>query len=140
MRPEAGYDAPAGSTVLVVEDDPRIASFLTRALKLWGLRAEWVMTGAEALDRIERGGIDVQILDLGLPDCDGLDVLRELRNRGQAVPVIVITARSNPEDRTAALALGACDFFRKPFPLADVREAVRRCVTEPAGLDQRRLP
>ncbi len=127
MRPEAA----GGSTVLVVEDDPRIAAFLTKALNLWGLRAEWVMTGAEALARIERGGVAVQILDLGLPDCDGLDVLRELRDRGISVPAIVITARSNPEDRTVALTLGARDFFRKPFPLADVRSAVHGCMEQP---------
>ncbi len=115
-------------TVLVVEDDPRIASFLTKALNLWGYAVEWVVTGTEALARIERGGVDAQILDLGLPDRDGLNVLSELRDRGRAVPVIIITARSNPEDRTAAFAMGASDFFRKPFPLADIRSALQRCL------------
>lgn len=116
-------------TVLVVEDDPRIASFLTRALNLWGYAVEWVVTGAEALARIEQGGVDAQILDLGLPDRDGLNVLSELRDRGRAVPVIIITARSNSEDRTAAFAMGASDFFRKPFPLADIRSALQRCLS-----------
>ncbi len=122
----------AQPTVLVVEDDPRIAAFLTKALSLWGYAAEWVVTGAQALARIERGGVDAQILDLGLPDCDGLDVLRELRDRGRAMPVIVITARSNPEDRKAAFAMGAQDFFRKPFPLADIQSALQRCVPRTA--------
>lgn len=83
--------------------------------------------------RIEQDRVDALILDLGLPDCDGLEVLGELRDRGQAVPVIVITARSNPEDRTIALARGASEFFRKPFPLADIRSALQRRVAHTVG-------
>lgn len=117
--------APKPTTVLVVEDDPKIASFVTKGLRAWGFHAEWVATGTEALARIEQGGVDVQILDLGLPDIDGLEVLRTLRKQGVMLPVIVITARSDPADRTVAIGLGVTEFFRKPFPLADLLGAVR---------------
>jgi two-component system response regulator QseB len=82
----------------------------------------------DAIARIEAGGVDLLLLDLGLPDIDGLDVLRVLRTRGLAVPVIVITARSDPRDREAALELGARAYLTKPFAWAGVWAAVRRCL------------
>ena len=65
--------------VLVVEDDPKIAAMLAKGLRVKGLQVETVGLGSEAVARIDEGGIDIQLLDLGLPDMDGLDVLRKLR-------------------------------------------------------------
>jgi DNA-binding response OmpR family regulator len=121
------------ATVLLVEDDPRIASFVTRALATLGLECEWVQTGEEALARIGQGGIDLQILDLGLPDMDGLDVLRQLRGNGSNLPVVVVTARSDLQDRATAFDLGVTGYLRKPFPLSELLGLVRASVSpEPA--------
>jgi CheY-like chemotaxis protein len=67
-------------------------------------QTEWVTTGQQALDRIHAGGVDLQLLDLGLPDIDGLDVLSRLRVDGVSVPVVVVTSRSDPKDRATASA------------------------------------
>lgn len=113
--------------VLLVEDDPRIASFMTKGLRAKGYEVEWVTTGAAGISRLEAGGVDVHLLDLGLPDVDGLDVLRALRERGVDVPVIVITARTDPRDREEAAALGAARYLTKPFALADLLSALQDC-------------
>jgi two-component system response regulator QseB len=122
--------AAAGATILVVEDDPRIASFLVKGLRIAGYTVIWVTTGADALARLEEGGIDLELLDLGLPDIDGLEVLRQARERGFAVPAIVVTARTDPRDRTSAFDLGVKAYLTKPFPRAELLDAVR------AALDQ----
>lgn len=112
-------------TVLLVEDDPLIASFVVKALGKWGYDAEWVVKGQDALARVAEGGVDLQLLDLGLPDIDGLEVLRTLRERGSGVPVIVVTSRTDPKDKATALALGVDDYLMKPFALTALLEAVR---------------
>jgi two-component system response regulator QseB len=116
----------AGAGLLIVEDDPRIAAVLVKGLAKQGHNAESVSTGSDALARIEAGGVDLLLLDLGLPDIDGLDVLRVLRDRGISLPAIVITSRSDPRDRAAALDLGVRDYIMKPFAWSDVWAAVDR--------------
>ena len=71
------------------------------------------------------GGVAVQVLDLGLPDMDGLDVLRALRERGDDVPVIIVTARNDVRDRETAMRLGIVAYLRKPFALRELLDAVR---------------
>ncbi|GAB2848267.1 response regulator transcription factor [Lentzea nigeriaca] len=105
--------------VLLVEDDEPIAESLTRGLSRYGFEVRWVRTGAEALDA---GDFALVLVDLGLPDMDGLDVCRELRARGD-VPIIVISARSDEVDRVVGLEIGADDYVTKPF---GVREVVAR--------------
>jgi DNA-binding response OmpR family regulator len=122
---ERGGGGPAPATVLLLEDDPKIASFLSKGLRREGLGFEWYSSGMEALARMDRGGIDVLLLDLGLPDIDGLEVLRVLRDRGMVLPVIVITGRSDPRDRAVALSLGVVAYLTKPFAWADLLGAVR---------------
>jgi DNA-binding response OmpR family regulator len=117
-----------GVGLLIIEDDPRIASVLAKGLGKQGFESESVATGSEAIARIEAGGIDLLLLDLGLPDIDGLEVLRVLRERGVAMPVIVITSRTDPRDRATALELGVREYLTKPFAWADVWAAVRRCI------------
>jgi DNA-binding response OmpR family regulator len=116
------------TNLLIVEDDPRIAAVLAKGLQMQGFTAECVVTGAEALGRVDAGRIDLMLLDLGLPDIDGLQVLHELHNRNSTVPVIVITARTDPRDRASALDLGARSYLTKPFAWADVWAAVRGCL------------
>jgi len=104
--------------LLLVEDDPRIATFLLRALKGRGHAVEAVATGAEALVRATRHeALDLVVLDLGLPDMDGLDVLQRLRAAGVRAPVVVLTAREEEDDRETALARGAEAYLVKPVPL-----------------------
>lgn len=124
---------PDAPIVLIVEDDPRIADFMRRGLRASGFAVEWVETGNEALERILAGGIAVQILDLGLPDIDGLILLSELKQRGGSVPTVVVTARSDPRYRIEALALGATTYITKPFAWADLLKAVKSAVA--AGID-----
>jgi DNA-binding response OmpR family regulator len=119
----------AAASLLIVEDDPRIAAVLAKGLGKRGFESESVASGSEAIARVREGGIGLLLLDLGLPDIDGLDVLRMLRDRGNDLPVIVITSRTDPRDRAAALELGVSEYLTKPFAWADVWAAVGRCLT-----------
>jgi two-component system copper resistance phosphate regulon response regulator CusR len=111
--------------VLIVEDDARIADFMRRGLRASGFEVEWVTTAYEARHRIVSGGIAVQVLDLGLPDMDGLTLLRELREAGASVTTVIVTARSDPRYRADAVALGVQTYLTKPFAWADLLAAVR---------------
>jgi two-component system, OmpR family, response regulator RegX3 len=136
-----GTSDPA--TVLLVEDDPKIASLLTKGLRRQGFLVEWVSTGEESLARLDMGGVDVLLLDLGLPDIDGLEVLREMRQRGMGVPVIVVTGRSDPRDRVIALSLGIRAYVTKPFAWADLLATVRAALDRaapPGPGDAREMP
>ncbi|MDG4773697.1 response regulator transcription factor [Solwaraspora sp. WMMD792] len=101
-------------TVLVVEDDREIRELLRRYLERAGLQAHTTHSGAEAVRLLDEGGIDLVVLDLGLPDVDGLDVLAAARADGD-VPTIVLTARSGVDDRIRGLQHGADDYVTKPF-------------------------
>jgi two-component system, OmpR family, KDP operon response regulator KdpE len=105
--------------IIVVEDDPLIAKFMTRTLAKRGYRTEAVTTGAEGLEHAASGRARLLLLDLGLPDMDGLEVLRELRRSGSDLRVVVVTSRSDPADRSIAEELGVSGYIVKPFPLAD---------------------
>jgi two-component system, OmpR family, response regulator len=116
--------------VLVVEDEDRIASFLMKGLKAEGYAVDRVATGEAALGHARDPSLDLMILDLGLPDIDGSEVLLRLRQSGADVPIIVLTARGDVDDRVAGLDLGADDYLAKPFAfdelLARVRARLRR--------------
>ncbi|MFD0372280.1 response regulator transcription factor [Streptomyces sp. NPDC059071] len=107
--------------ILLVEDDESVARSLRRGLIRFGFRIDWVATGHAAL--AADSTYDLVLLDLGLPDTDGLDVCRALHGRGDGVPIIVISARSDETDRVVGLELGADDYVSKPF---GVREVVAR--------------
>jgi DNA-binding response OmpR family regulator len=119
----------AAAGLLIVEDDPRIAAVLAKGLGKRGFESESVSTGSQAISRIQEGGIGLLLLDLGLPDIDGLDVLQRLRNGGCDLPVIVITSRTDPRDRASALEFGVSEYLTKPVAWADVWAAVGRCIT-----------
>ena len=105
--------------VLLIEDDDRVAGPLAEGLSRFGFTVDLARTGAEGL---AAGESDMVLLDLGLPDMDGLEVCRALRMRSQ-VPIIMITARSDEVDRVLGLEIGADDYVSKPF---GVRELIAR--------------
>lgn len=112
--------------LLVVEDEARIASFLRKGFTSRGYGVDCAATGNEALEHALDGtAYDVMLLDLGLPDLDGLEVLARLRARGWRIPVVVLTARA--EDRERSLALGVKDFLVKPVPFRELEARVRAC-------------
>jgi len=111
-------------TILVVEDETRIASFVRKGLEARGYEAETVATGGAALARVAHGGVALVILDLGLPDLDGIEVLQRLRRDGSRVPIIVLTAR-NAEDEIRELALPIDGYITKPFAFDHLAECVR---------------
>jgi DNA-binding response OmpR family regulator len=111
--------------LLVVEDEQRVASFLVKGLRANGYGVEWVSTGRDALRRAVDADICMVILDLGLPDLDGLEVLESLRKRGATVPVLVLSARGRVNDRVKGLDLGADDYLAKPFAFEELLARIR---------------
>jgi DNA-binding response OmpR family regulator len=111
--------------VLVVEDERDIAFPLVRTLEREGYDVAWVGTGREVLDVVGRAPADVVILDLSLPDMDGLDVCRSLRETGYDGAIIIVTARTGELDRVVGLDSGADDYLTKPFGLAELQARVR---------------
>ena len=120
--------------LLVVEDEERIALFLEKGLTAHGYAVEWASTGAEAL-RVGTGpDIALVILDLKLPDLDGLEVLAGLRERGVTVPVLILSARAQVTDRVRGLDLGADDYLAKPFAFEELLARLRvRLRSSPAA-------
>ncbi|MBK7649144.1 MAG: response regulator transcription factor [Betaproteobacteria bacterium] len=116
--------------ILLVEDDPMIGEALSVALKDAAYALDWVMDGEAADAALRNGEHQAVLLDLGLPRRDGLEVLRRLRQSGNTVPVIVITARDGIDDRIKGLDFGADDYLVKPFDvnelLARLRAVIRR--------------
>lgn len=123
------------TTVLIVEDEPRIAEFVARGLEVAGYTTILVEDGVEGLERALAGGIDLVLLDVGLPSMDGFEVLRALREHGSVIPVIMLTARSSTRDTVEGLEAGANDYVPKPFTfdvlLARVRSRLRESSTPP---------
>jgi DNA-binding response OmpR family regulator len=111
--------------ILIVEDESRIASFLVKGLGAQGHVATVVGTGAQALAHARAGDFDLMLLDLGLPDIDGHDVLVALRRFDRHTPVIVLTARDDVADTVAALDAGADDYLSKPFAFDELLARIR---------------
>ena len=116
--------------VLIVEDQHRLGQFLEKGLKEVAYTPKWVRTCADARDALADSPFDVIVLDLGLPDGDGIDLLRQWRQSGFNEPVLILSARDTVEDRIKGLDVGADDYLPKPFSfeelLARVRSLVRR--------------
>ncbi len=118
--------------VLLVEDTPDIALWLAAALRQSGLTVEIAANGAHALAQLMPGhGWDAVLLDLQLPDVDGLGVLEQLRQRGDTVPVLVLTARASVPDRVLGLNLGADDYLPKPFDLSELEARLQALLRRP---------
>jgi len=111
--------------ILIVEDESRIASFLVKGLGAQGHVATVVRTGAQALAHARAGDFDLMLLDLGLPDIDGHDLLVALRQFDRRTPVVVLTARDDVSDTVAALDAGADDYLSKPFAFDELLARIR---------------
>lgn len=119
--------------VLLVEDDRMIAQGLQTALRQDSYTVDWTADGRAAAAALHAAHFDLVLLDLGLPERDGLDVLRELRRRGDATPVIIVTARDDLQDRIAGLDAGADDYIVKPFDLDEVAARMRSVLRRAGG-------
>jgi two-component system catabolic regulation response regulator CreB len=123
--------------ILIVEDEPGIADTLQYALRTDGFEPHWVASGAEALAAAQRDAPALVLLDIGLPDLNGLQVFKQLRERHADVPVVFLTARSDEIDRVVGLELGADDYVAKPFSprelVARVRTILRRARRDEAA-------
>ncbi|MCU0260040.1 MAG: response regulator transcription factor [Ilumatobacteraceae bacterium] len=106
--------------ILLVEDDERISEPLVRVLRGEGFDVDLVTHGVEALERVDRQRPDLVLLDLTLPDIDGLDVCRKLRNDTPDLPIVMLTARAEEMDVIVGLNAGADDYVAKPFRLAEL--------------------
>jgi two-component system, OmpR family, response regulator TctD len=110
--------------ILLVEDDPELGDAVLRRLRRDGHAVDWQRDGRGADEVLQYQRYELVVLDIGLPRLDGFAVLRNLRGRGDRTPVLMLTARSNIEDRVDALDVGADDYLSKPF---DAREFDARC-------------
>ena len=119
--------------VLVVEDEEDIAFPLVRTLEREGYAVTWVEDGQAALDRLTSEQADVVILDLGLPDMDGLEVCRKAREAGYDGAIMIVTARAGELDRVVGLDYGADDYLAKPFGLAELQARVRALLRRTSG-------
>lgn len=125
------------SRFLIVEDEARIASFIARGLGAAGYTSQVEASGRYAVDLALSEEFDLVLLDVGLPDIDGFEVLAQIRGRGCDVPVIMLTARTAVADRVAGLEGGADDYMPKPFSLEELLARIRlrlRDVRQPEAL------
>ncbi|HEY6762885.1 MAG TPA: response regulator transcription factor [Baekduia sp.] len=130
-------DAPAGPVVLLVDDDPAIRRAVAAGLELEGFEVVSASGGRAALEAAARVTPAVILLDLSMPDLDGLEVLERLRAAGDQVPVCVLSARDEVDDRVAGLQAGADDYVVKPFALEEVVARLHALLRRrPAGIDE----
>ncbi len=127
---------PNQTYILIVEDDKQIRNFISYSLDTEGLRHETVGTGQGALSLLVSEPVDLMLLDLGLPDFDGMEVIRKVREWSE-MPIIVVSARDQDKEKATALDLGADDYLTKPFSatelLARIRVALRHLYRENAA-------
>jgi two-component system OmpR family response regulator/two-component system response regulator QseB len=119
--------------ILLVEDDLSLGEGIRTALRRGAFAVDWVQDGASGLLALRGGGFDLVVLDLGLPRMDGIEVIRQLRTTGDPVPVLVLSARERPADRTLGLDVGADDYLGKPFDTAELLARVRALIRRSAG-------
>lgn len=119
--------------LLLVEDDPMIGDSVRKGLRQDGFTVDWVRDGRSAEAALGDRVHDLVLLDLGLPGKGGLDVLRALRDKGNAVPVLILTARDAVADRVAGLNAGADDYLVKPFDLDELVARIRALLRRQAG-------
>lgn len=123
--------------VLVVEDEKRIADFLTRGLESAGYQVAVAQDGNSSLEKIHEIEYDLIVLDLGLPDVDGLKVLEKIRNRKTSPAVLILSARGNVDDRVKGLEMGADDYLVKPFAFVEFLARVRALLRRGAPMPER---
>jgi two-component system, OmpR family, copper resistance phosphate regulon response regulator CusR len=111
--------------ILIAEDEPRIATFLEKGLKANGFTTVTVEDGRAVIDLARDSQFDLLVLDLGLPTVDGMEALREIRRRGERMPVVILTARDLVEDTVAGFEGGADDYVTKPFRFDELLARIR---------------
>lgn len=119
--------------VLLVDDDPDLRALVSTYLKRENFAVEEAATAAMGRHHFDAANIDLVLLDVGLPDADGFDVLRDLRSKAP-VPVIMLTGKDTPLDRILGLELGADDYLGKPFELGELRARIRSVLRRAHGL------
>jgi DNA-binding response OmpR family regulator len=111
--------------ILIAEDEARIAAFIEKGLRANGFTTEVAVDAQAALNLAHSSQFDLMVLDLGLPGKDGLQVLEELRGQGESLPIIILTARDDLDDKVTALEGGADDYMTKPFRFEELLARVR---------------
>jgi two-component system, OmpR family, KDP operon response regulator KdpE len=111
--------------VLVVDDEPPILRFLRASLKSQGYIVTTAANARTALDMVQRHTADLVVLDLGLPDMDGLDVVRQIREGGATLPIIILSSRDNESAKVTAFDLGVDDYVTKPFGIDELLARIR---------------
>lgn len=119
--------------ILITEDDASLAEALQFSLKQSGYAVDWVSNGAAADEALKDDVFGLLILDLGLPKLDGFEVLRRLRQRNAALPVLILSGREQPEEKVTGLDLGADDYLAKPFSLNELQARVRALLRRGQG-------
>jgi two-component system OmpR family response regulator len=123
----------AEARLLVVEDDPNIRELLSASLRFAGFAVDAVTTGAEAVTAGRDAKPDLIVLDVMLPDLDGFEVIKRLRETGVRVPVVFLTARDGTEDKVRGLTAGGDDYVTKPFSLEELTARIRAVLRRTAG-------
>jgi DNA-binding response OmpR family regulator len=121
--------------VLVVEDDPMLQALLRKGLTIDGHDVAVSDSGEGGLEQAHRGAYDAMVLDLTLPDLDGLEVARQLRAEGNTIPILMLTARDDLQDRLSGFAAGADDYLAKPFAVQEALARVRAIARRAAPAD-----
>jgi len=119
-------------TVLVVDDEPEVCKLVQRILRRDHLSVLYATTGRSALARLRRRGVDLVILDICMPDLDGIQVLERLRRRHRDLPVLMLTAHGHLDTARRAMQLGAYDYITKPFKIDLVRKIVHEALQKPS--------
>lgn len=125
--------------ILLVEDEHHLGTWLVKALERAGIMVEWVDTARTALAALNAGAHDAIVLDLGLPDRDGQDLLAEIRRRDARVPTLVLTARDAIAEKVRAFQTGADDFLAKPFELEELQVRLHALLRRARGAEAARL-
>lgn len=125
--------------ILLVEDEHSLGTWLSKALEASGIFVEWVDTARTALAAAAQGTHDVIVLDLGLPDRDGQEVLEEIRRRDRSIPTLILTARDALPEKVRAFHAGADDFLAKPFDLEELQVRLHALLRRARGAQAARL-
>ncbi len=121
------------SEILLVEDDPVLGRGLSVNLELEGYRVHWATSLRQARELNQKQSLDLVLLDLSLPDGSGLILLKELREKGSRIPVLILTARTDEDSAVEGLQLGANDYIRKPFGDRELLQRIRTALREPVA-------
>ena len=137
-KKEAPATMATAGRILVVDDEPSIVDSVATVLRYEGYEVDVAQTGRRALQKAQEGGFDLVVLDVMLPDLDGLEVTRRLRADGLEVPVLFLTAKTDVEDRIAGLTVGGDDYVGKPFSLMEIVARTKAILRRRAAPDDDR--